>query len=124
MTAVIVEDDFLSLVETEYSAEAAGLSILATASNPGDAVAAIDLHRPDIVLMDINLGKGRDGIDVAIEVNRRFGTRCLFTTAYSDAVLKRRAQASNPLGWVNKPFTSQILLAAIIAARDQLKPNN
>jgi two-component system, response regulator PdtaR len=124
LTVVVVEDDFLSLLEAESVAEDAGLDVLATASNAEEALEVIAKCRPDIVLMDINLGKGRDGIDVAIEVNQRFGTRILSTTAYSDKVLKARAHASKPLGWVNKPFSSQMLLEAIIDARDRLKPGN
>lgn len=124
LTAVVVEDDFLSLLETENVAQEAGLEVVATAVNANEALKVIEEHLPDLVLMDINLGSDRDGIDVALDVNKRFGIRCLFTTAYSDDALKLRADPCQPLGWVTKPFSSDTLRDAIADATDRLKPGN
>lgn len=124
VTAVVVEDDFLSLMEAENVARDAGLDVVGTAINANEAISLIETFRPDLVLMDINLGSDKDGVDVALEANKRFGIRCLFTTAYSDDVLKRRAAPSDPLGWVIKPFSSDTLRKAITDAMDQLDFRN
>lgn len=124
LSVIVVEDDFFSLLEAESVAIEAGLQVVATAASAEEALRVIEEFRPDLVLMDINLGSSRDGIDVALEVNKRFGIRSLFTTAYSDTVFKTRAAPGKPLGWVIKPFSSTTLENALLDAVEQLKPKN
>lgn len=123
-TAVIVEDDFFSLMATEDMARDAGLDVVATAINASEARQFIAEFRPDLVIMDINLGTAEDGIDIALDIYDRFGIRCLFTTAYSEEELKSRAGHAEPLGWVLKPFGGETLGNAIRRACDMLEPKN
>lgn len=120
---VIVEDDFLSLLEEEHVAEDLGMEVMATASRVDEAIALIERHQPELLMLDINLGSDRDGIDIAKWARQRFGIRSLFVTAYSDEAMKQRAAECDPLGWHVKPFTSASLSEALVRAVRLLRSN-
>jgi DNA-binding NarL/FixJ family response regulator len=64
-------------------------------------------------LIDINLGRGNEGIELAEAINQHHRVPFLFLTSYSDRLTLERAKTVNPLGYVVKPFTQQSLYAAI-----------
>lgn len=79
-------------------------------------VAAIDTLKkilPDFLLIDINLGKGGEGIEIAEYVNHSLRIPFIFVTSYSDKLTLQQAKAVHPFGYVVKPFTEQSLNAAI-----------
>jgi len=63
--------------------------------------------------MDVRLASARDGIDTAIELFRDHNIRCIFVTAHADPASRRRAAAAEPLGWVQKPYTTDSLIEMI-----------
>ena len=68
------------------------------------------------------LGSGRDGVDAAIEIRRRFGIASLFMSANQDPHTVARAEAADPVGWLPKPYAIETLLAAVEAALDTDAP--
>jgi CheY-like chemotaxis protein/DNA-binding CsgD family transcriptional regulator len=71
------------------------------------AESAIDLVKevsPDLVLMDINLGEGMDGIDAADIMMKKHKIPVIYVTAYSDKTTLDRAKDTIPFGFINKPF--------------------
>jgi two-component system, response regulator PdtaR len=78
-----------------------------------EAVEMAVAYRPDLVIMDIRLESDSDGIDAAIEILRRTGTRCLFATANSDEHTRVRAGAATPHGWLEKPYLINDMIAAV-----------
>jgi DNA-binding NarL/FixJ family response regulator len=72
--------------------------------------------RPDLVLMDIRLARGTDGIQAAGEIRTRFDIASLYLSAHTDAATLNRAQATQPLGFIAKPYTHAQLEAALRAA--------
>jgi DNA-binding NarL/FixJ family response regulator len=110
---LIVEDEWLIAMSIEDCLVDAGYQVVGVA---GDAAAAVNLAgsaAPDLVLMDIRLGKGGDGVAVAREIRERYSCRCLFISAHSDPATITRTLAVEPVGWLAKPFTQEELLAAV-----------
>src|SRR3954471_22429287 len=68
------------------------------------------------VLMDIRLARGTDGIQAAGEIRTRFDIASLYLSAHTDAATLNRAQATQPLGFIAKPYTHAQLEAALRAA--------
>jgi DNA-binding LytR/AlgR family response regulator len=68
---------------------------------------------PDLMLLDINLGAKKDGIDLALEIKERFNTPIIFLTANSDPATVNRAKAIKPLAFLVKPFSPHDLYTAI-----------
>ena len=68
---------------------------------------------PDLVLMDIRLGEGADGIDAATAISKHMDVPIVFVTAHSDSDTLRRAKIVNPVGFINKPLRESDLKTTI-----------
>ncbi len=91
-----------------------GYEVCAIANTGEDAVGQALIAKPDVILMDINLGRGIDGIEAARLTRQSFGARIVFVTAYCDASTLARVRSAAPDAAVlNKPFDSTGLLEAI-----------
>lgn len=69
--------------------------------------------KSDFVIVDINLGEGKDGIELADIINKQYNLPFVFLTSYSDKNTIDRAKKVNPMGFVVKPFNDNTLLATI-----------
>lgn len=69
--------------------------------------------RPDLVLMDIHLEGGMDGIKAAGQIHAGCRIPVVFLTAYADDETLRRAQASLPFGYLVKPVEARELHATL-----------
>jgi len=110
---LIVEDDFLAALDVEEAVIRAGCDPIGPARRCSEALELAE--EADLVLMDVHLAGQRDGIEAAIEIERRFGIRSLFLSANCDAATMRRGEPTHPIGWLGKPFEPS-QLATIIAA--------
>jgi DNA-binding NarL/FixJ family response regulator len=83
MVTIVEDNDLLrSLLATAL--ENAGFAVT-TAANASDAQRVIDSIDPDAVVLDIDLGDGNNGLDIADSLARRAGeVAVVFLTALSD----------------------------------------
>ena len=109
LRVLIVEDEFYISLHTQGLLQALGHVVVAVAVSADQAVKIAERERPDVVLMDIRLMGSRDGIDAADEISHRFGIASIFVTANADRETRRRAEAVQPLGFLEKPLTEQRL---------------
>jgi CheY-like chemotaxis protein len=109
LRVLIVEDEFFISLDTKALLRALGHTVVAVAVSADQAVTLAERERPDVVLMDIRLNGARDGIDAAEDILTRFGIRSIFVTANTDPRMRQRAAAVHPLGFVEKPLTSERL---------------
>lgn len=77
--------------------------------------------KPDIVLMDIELGGVIDGIDAADYLFHVFGIPVIFVTSHYEESTIERAKMSGTFGYILKPFTDKSLLASIEIALQSAK---
>jgi DNA-binding NarL/FixJ family response regulator len=110
---LLVEDDFLVGMEIEAGLRDAGCEVIGVAATAEEAVMLAESKRPLLVVMDIRLAGERDGVDAALEIERRLGIRSLFASAHGDAEVRARAAAARPLGWIGKPYRVAALVAAV-----------
>jgi DNA-binding NarL/FixJ family response regulator len=113
---LLVEDEILTALDIEYLVQQLGYEVCGIAASAPEAVQAADDLRPDLVLMDIRLARGTDGIQAAGEIRTRFDIASLYLSAHTDAATLNRAQATQPLGFIAKPYTQAQLEAALRAA--------
>jgi DNA-binding response OmpR family regulator len=110
---LIVEDDYVIALDLEDAIKRAGCDSLGPVKRCSEA---LDLAaEADLVLMDLHLAGQRDGIETAIEIERRYGVRSLFVSANCDTATMRRGETAHPIGWLGKPFEPR-QLAIILAA--------
>lgn len=97
---VIVEDEAPARQKLKMQlAQLTGIEIVAECDNPQTAINTIEQCRPDVVLLDIELGE-LDGFDVLDAISHP--CHIIFTTAYGDYAI--RAFESRALDYLLKPF--------------------
>jgi CheY-like chemotaxis protein len=110
---LIVEDEAIVAMDIEERLAAMGYAVAGHASTGEQALALVEMHHPDLVLMDISLQGSMDGITAADEIRRRFHVPVIFLTAYSEDTTLERAKLAEPFGFILKPFDDRELKSAI-----------
>jgi DNA-binding NarL/FixJ family response regulator len=110
---LIVEDDFIVATECEIALREAGFEIADVVGSAEEAIQAVKVRPPKLIIMDIRLAGVRDGIDAALEIFREHGIRCIFASAHQDEHARRRAEPASPLAWLPKPYSMQSLIDGV-----------
>jgi two-component system, response regulator PdtaR len=111
LRALVVEDEMFVAWHME--------EILEQLSNAEAGVDKAGQMQPDVVLMDVNLGAGPDGVETARQIARLTKARILFVTAYSDPELTQRIKAVAPAAPIlQKPASSAMIEAALLDILD------
>lgn len=110
---LIVEDETITAADIEDTLEDCGHRVVGTVATEQAALDAAEVHKPDLVLMDIRLKGGDDGTHAASEILRRFGIASVFLTAHAEDETLEKAKSANPLGYIVKPFTARELQATV-----------
>ena len=117
---LIVEDDYLMALSNEMALTDAGFEMIGVVDSGEAALMEVGNISPDLVLMDIRLAGDMDGIETALAL-RAQGVRSVFASANSDPGTVRRGETAQPLGWLCKPFSDHVLIAAVEAALAKLQ---
>lgn len=118
---LIVEDDRTTALIEKLYLEELGYQITKIVANGEQAIEMTGKLKPDLVLMDIKLGKGMDGIDAGEVINKEFGIPVVLVTAYTDEELLERAMLTKFAGYINKPIREKDLQATIEIALSKIK---
>lgn len=105
MTTVLIVDDLNSIREflkINLSSEP-DIQIVALASNGEQAIAKVEEHHPDIVLMDIEMPGMLDGIEATEKITQRFcDSKVLLLTSQDDKKQLNRALDVGSRGYILK----------------------
>jgi len=113
---LIVEDEAIVSMDLRYKLESLGYSVSAEIGSGEAAVDAASRLRPDVVLMDIGLSGGMDGIDAAAQIQDEFGVPVVYLTAYADEATLDRAKLTEPFGYLLKPVDPRTLQTVVEVA--------
>ena len=117
----VVDDDRTTAAVMKLYLEDAGYKVVGIASNGREAIEKTRSLEPDLVLMDIRLGKGMDGIDAAEVINKHLGIPIVYVTAYADKPTLARAKLTEPAGFINKPLREKDLETTLELALAKVK---
>jgi len=112
-TILIVEDDWLVANGLRDMLRSAVLRVAGIAFRREQVEALVREHAPDLALVDIHLGRGSDGIEIASTLLIPAGVRVVFASAHADDATLARARGVSAHGFVVKPFSEKQLRAAI-----------
>ena len=102
---LVVEDEALVALGVSSMMEDMGHQVCGIAASVAEALDLSRTHQPDLVLMDVNLQEGGDGIDAAHQLLAfQRPPAVLFITSYVDSDTRRRMEETKPFGIVHKPF--------------------
>jgi DNA-binding NarL/FixJ family response regulator len=91
-----------------------GYACIGTMSTADDAIRKLPLLKPEVVLMDINLGSGETGIDCVRELKPRMpGTNFMMCTVYEEDEKIFEALNAGASGYILKKTAPNKLLEAI-----------
>jgi DNA-binding response OmpR family regulator len=94
--ALIVEDEILIALELEEAMSDLGFEVADLAPNSREAYAMAMRHQPDIVLMDVCLDGGREGIEAGRWLREVCDVPVVFVTACNDQATLDRIDEQVP----------------------------
>jgi len=121
---LIVEDEAICAEDLREILEQSGYLVCSIFSSGEQAVAGFPGLYPDLVLMDIGLGAGIDGIQAAAQITSRFQVPIVFLTAFHDTETLARATATNPYGYLVKPLEKETIRTTLQVALAKNKHDN
>ena len=113
---LVVESDRGVATELGARLAALGHAVVATAASGPEAIALAEQASPQLVLMEVALDGGMDGIAAAREIRRGWRIPTLFTVDESDDASLRRVATSGSCGHLLKPFAERELRVAVATA--------
>ena len=122
-TILVIDDEEDILFSLKFLLKQHFASVF-TEHNPYHLPRLLRLHEPDVVLLDMNFGKGRDsgkeGIEWLQKVKEIMPQVPVVTmTAYSDVQIAVEALKSGATDFVEKPWRNEKMVATIKAAFDR-----
>jgi CheY-like chemotaxis protein len=106
----IAEDSWLVAEYLCGELAALGYAIIGRARTGEELITLVADERPDIVLADVRLADGSDGLAAAKEVQERFDIPAIAATGHLTAA---EAEAAGLLGILSKPYTAYALRAVL-----------
>jgi DNA-binding LytR/AlgR family response regulator len=81
--------------------------------NAADALRLLGAAKPDVLLMDIDLGGDETGIDLVRKINETADIPVIYVTSFREENIFRAARETMPEAYLNKPYDPANLQAAI-----------
>lgn len=110
---LLVEDDDIIAKVADWRLKNLGYEMVGRATSGAEAMELVVKNRPDLVLMDINIQGEIDGIETAKMIKKGFSIPVVYVTSHSDGPTLDRARATQPDGFIVKPFEDNDLRIAI-----------
>lgn len=108
---LIIEDEPIIAMDLESLVESLGHRVSAVARTHREAVAAVEQHKPGLVLADVQLADGSSGLDAVNEILSAYDVPVIFVTAYPERLLT--GERPEPTYLITKPFQTETLRAVI-----------
>jgi len=110
---LIVEDEAVIAQHLEDILTENDYNVIGVAHNLKKAISMIEMKSPDFVCLDIMLSDGSSGIDVAKKIRAEYKIPFIYLTSYSDLETVKAVVATNPGGYLVKPFKDADIIPAI-----------
>jgi two-component system, cell cycle response regulator len=112
-SVLIVEDEGIIAKDIERTLCELGYRVTGNVKTGRAALHAMEETRPSLMLSDIRIKGDLDGIELAAFARERFGVPVVFLTSHADESTLARATATDPYGYLLKPFSPRELRASL-----------
>ncbi|ASC07092.1 regulator [Acetobacter pasteurianus] len=113
-SVLIIEDEPIIAMDIEQLVLQCGHQVAGIAHTQADAVKLARETKPGLILADINLGPGGDGIQAVAEITSSFNVPVIYVTAYPERLLT--GETMEPSFVITKPFDPLTLAVATYQA--------
>ena len=110
---LIGEGDLVIAEDLRGRLNSLGYDVAGITSSGTDAVTRATALRPDMVLMDLDMGGPMDAMRAAETIRRQCGIPVVYLTANADERKLRRAKITAPSDYIIKPFAERELHSTI-----------
>ncbi len=110
---LVVEDNIIIAMVTRKTLLGAGYIVSEILSNGLEAIQEVRRNCPDLILMDIQLDEGADGIQTMLEIKKICPAPVIYLTGNSELRSKEQASVTNFSGFLIKPVQPRDLLIMI-----------
>ncbi|AWK87068.1 PhyR family response regulator anti-anti-sigma factor [Azospirillum thermophilum] len=111
---LVVEDNPLLAMEIGELVTDMGHVVCGTAGSEREAMELLEAERPTLALLDVRLGDGGSGVEIARHLRQKRALRTIFVTAFDGDLEELDARHLGQI--VRKPFTNEAIRAAISRA--------
>ena len=118
MRILIVEDEALIAMVLADSLEDGGHEVVGPAATMAEALALCEAAPPELAVLDVNLGDGSNGVDVARALLERWGVLSIFASAQ---MMEARRARDIALGQIRKPYGTETVLRSVEVAREVMR---
>lgn len=113
LRVLIAEDDPLAAIGLRLLLTNMGHKVVAEARTGREAINQAKAHKPDLILMDIKMPGGQDGIDATRAILQHRSTPVILVTAYHDEDTVQRGKEAGALAYLIKPVSEHELRVAV-----------
>ncbi|HZT42607.1 MAG TPA: response regulator [Chthonomonadaceae bacterium] len=113
--AVVVEDEGVTQLQLRRMLRSRGVAVVGVAANGQEAIEVVLRHKPDFVLMDIQMPV-MNGLEASRRILEQYPVCIVMLTAFSEEEYLQEAQEIGVSGYVLKPVTTETLLPPLTAA--------
>lgn len=113
---LVVDDEVLIADLWCMVLEDMGIVVCGVAPSADEAVALAETHRPRLVLMDLRLKGGGDGVDAALRIGASVGSKMIFITGSKEPSALDRIRTCEPTAILFKPILDWQLQSAVTDA--------
>ncbi len=112
---LIVEDQGITAMDEAHIMRDLGYEVTGMVMTGEAAVEQAGKDRPDVVLMDVMLPGGIDGVEAATKIRESYQIPVVFVTAYGDKKSSKSGTLDVPegYGYIVKPYTQEELESEI-----------
>ena len=118
---LIVEDELLIAEDIKTTLEELGHNVIAIVVRADKAIEILNSQKVDLILLDITIKGGLNGIDLAEIVNQQFKIPFIYLTSHADPKTVTEAIKTAPQGYVVKPYSNSDLYTSIALALENEK---
>jgi DNA-binding LytR/AlgR family response regulator len=110
---LIVEDEVILAESHKDKLNSFGIEKILLAKSKDEAITLLSLHAFDLVLLDVRLEKGFEGIELGEFIHDKYAIPFIYLTAHSDKGTIGKMIKSKPYGYLSKPVRKSDLFALI-----------
>lgn len=121
MKVVIAEDEPIIRMDIRNMLEELNHQVVAECRHGKAAVELAIKQKPDIILMDIKMMTGTDGLGATREIVKRMLAPVVLLTSYCDPETIEEAMACGALGYLTKPVDKEKLGPCLMIARHRFQ---
>ena len=110
---LVVDDEIIIADDLANTLTKLGYEVLEPALSYNEATRAFDAEPVDLVILDINLGTKKTGIDVAQYIKSHSNTPFIYLTSFSDTRTLELAKTTMPYAYLVKPYEPADIMTAV-----------